>query len=158
MKKVSFFQNIFFIFIRLISVNETCNFPSSDDKSKKNVFIWIFILLIILYIFGLYQNDSFMYCLMHTITTSWFFARFCNGFHIWCEFDIITVYFINWQWMSLITKWEKEYFPLFSLNIYRGWLCIKTAFEAFFLYDAIFRYFPLWMNFGYIWISSVEDM
>jgi hypothetical protein len=60
--------------------------------------------------------------------------------------------------MSLVTKWEKEHFPLFSLNIYRGWLCITTAFEAFLFYDAIFRYFPLWVSFGRMWISSVEDM
>ncbi len=99
-----------------------------------------------------------MYCLIHTITASWFLARFCNGFHIWCEFDIFTVYFFIWQFMSLVTKWEKEHFPLFSLNIYRGWLCITTAFEAFLFYDAIFRYFPLWVSFGRMWISSVEDM
>jgi hypothetical protein len=99
-----------------------------------------------------------MFRLLHIIAGSWFFARFCNGFHIWCELDIFTVYFIIWQFMSLVTKWEKEYFPICSLNIYRGWLCTATAFESFLYYDAIFRYFPSWISFGYIWISSFEDM
>lgn len=140
-------------------MNETCKNFVIDNRSNANLFLLIsFLSITTLYVFGLYKSEYFMARLLYTINCGWFFARLFNSFHIWCELDIFTVYFIIWQFMSLMIKWQIERFPLFSLNFYRGCLCIVTAFEGFLAYDAIFRYLPLYVNFGCMWILSIEDM
>lgn len=108
--------------------------------------------------FDLHRDDCFTDCLLETTTGSWYLIRFCIGFNIWCKLDIFTVYFLIWQFMSLMNNWDKQYLPVFSINLYRGWLCLTTALIAFLYYDAIFRYLPSWMCFVYLWITSVRDM
>ena len=99
-----------------------------------------------------------MFCLIHTIVGAWYFARFCIKWNIWCGFDTLTVYLIVYQIISVITKWETQCLPYFSLAVFRGWMCLSTAFQAFLLYDAIGQYLPLWVNFTFLWMSSIEDM
>ena len=107
-------------------------------------------LVTLLYASNLYQNYSFMFRLIHTSVRVWYFARFCIKWNIWCGFDMFAVYLVVYQIMSVITKWETQRLLHFSLTIFRGWLCLSTAFQAFLLYDAIGQYLPLWVAFAFL--------
>jgi hypothetical protein len=103
-------------------------------------------------------NSYYIRTVIYTIISGWFIARFCDGYDISCQIDSLTVHFLIWQIIFIITKWESDALPLFSVNIYRGWLIIMVAAISFLNYDIMLRYLPIQMNFVNMWIYSLVDM
>jgi hypothetical protein len=95
---------------------------------------------------------------VYTIFISWLTGRFWDGLNLWYKIDVFTVYFVIWQILFVIHKWERKQVPVLSRNFYRGWLCLLMACQAIVFYDAIFSYLPFLHMFNYFWIHSIDDM
>jgi hypothetical protein len=83
---------------------------------------------------------------------------FCDDLHLEYKVDLFTVYIFIWQFMFITAKWEFQQYPIFSISLYRGWLCWLMACEAFVAHDAIFCYLPSRFSFLFFWLFSVKDM
>ncbi|CAF1539329.1 unnamed protein product, partial [Rotaria sp. Silwood1] len=55
-----------------------------------------------------------------TVMCGWFIARSLDGVDLWYEVNLINVYYLIWQVMLVITKWELKQLPIFSPDINRG--------------------------------------
>lgn len=97
--------------------------------------------------FGLQKKSIYIRSLIATIICGWLIGRLWDGVDLWYEVDMITIYFLIWQVMVVIAKWEFEQLPILSHNVYRGWLCTWLAFGAFVVHDAIFRYLSMQARF-----------
>lgn len=95
---------------------------------------------------------------IYTIIVALLLSRLCDGFHLSCEMDLFTGYFLIWQIMSVMNEWESERLPLSSLLFYRGLICVVMGFMTYAVYDFLFRYFPMKYNFLGVWVLSLVDM
>jgi hypothetical protein len=107
---------------------------------------------------GLQKISFYVRPVIATIIIGWLLARFCNALHLWCQIDMFIVYFLIWQFMCVIAKWELEKVPLFSCTVHKVWLCMSMAFGAFIAHDAVFRYLSPKIKFFFFWMLAVEDM
>jgi len=113
------------------------------------------ILVVILRITLLLRFDRVKYTrytdpVLHTIICVWWMGRFCDNLYLWYPADVFTVYLFIWQLMFIVVQWEYKKLPLLSVTIYRGWLCLKLASDAFLFHDTIFRYAPLLFKFVFL--------
>ena len=91
---------------------------------------------------------------------AWLLARFCDAAHLWCQMDVVTVYFLIGQWTLLRLQWQFRRLPVISTttHMYRGYLCLAMAAEAFIVHDIIFRYLPGCLSLAYFWIHAALDL
>ena len=91
---------------------------------------------------------------------AWLLARFCDAAHLWCQMDVVTIYFLIGQWTLLRLQWQFRRLPVISTttHMYRGYLCLAMAAEAFIVHDIIFRYLPGCLSLAYFWIHAALDL
>ncbi|CAF4432706.1 unnamed protein product, partial [Rotaria magnacalcarata] len=94
----------------------------------------------------------------YTMIGAWLFGRFCDDLPLWYPVDIFTIYFFIWQFMFITAKWEFQQYPIFSMTLYRGWLCLLMASDAFIIHDVLFSYLPSPFSFIFFWLLSVKDI
>ncbi|CAF1600675.1 unnamed protein product [Rotaria magnacalcarata] len=46
-----------------------------------------------------------------------------------------------------MAKWEFQQYPIFSMTLHRGWLCLLMASDAFIIHDVVLCYLPSPFNF-----------
>ncbi|CAF3580373.1 unnamed protein product [Rotaria sordida] len=89
---------------------------------------------------GLQKTSIYVRPLIATIIIGWLLARFFDAFYWRYQIDMLTIYFLIWQFMFVIVKWESEEVPIFSFGVHRVWLCMSVAFGAFITHNTVFRY------------------
>ncbi|CAF2997196.1 unnamed protein product, partial [Rotaria sp. Silwood2] len=95
--------------------------------------------------------------IIYTILFVWLWARYCNNKNCWYQLDILTVYFLVWQFIYLMCKWEfyELSWPLLILQQASG--CVSTSVTIFFSYDIAYRYIPFQFKIGFLWLFSLYD-
>lgn len=153
-------KTIFCLAHSIILVNKTCEyFFISEDKYNIPILLPTIVLhMSQLVCFGLEKKSIYVRPVISTIICGWFIARLFDGVDLWYKMDMISVYFLIWQLMFVITKWELKRLPIFSPTFIRGWLCVLMAFGAFTVYDTIFRYLSAQVSFIFLWCISFADM
>ncbi|CAF3046612.1 unnamed protein product [Rotaria sp. Silwood2] len=91
------------------------------------------------------------------IINAWLLARWCDSFHFWYSVDILTVYFLVWQFSYLMFQWCFHKLSWPCLIFYQSSICILTAIESFIFYDLVFRYFPS-ITLVMIWFACFDDI
>lgn len=107
---------------------------------------------------GLEKKSLYIRPLIAIIICGWLMGRLWDNVGLWYEVDMITIYFLIWQVIFIITKWELKQLPISSLGFYRGWSCTWWAFGAFIAHDTIFRYLSTQIRFIFFWMVAVADM
>ncbi len=137
----------------------TCDYIITTEDYCTSPLIPVGILQIILYHqFDLDKNTYHTHSVFYTIISAWIVGRFFDGRYLWYQVDIFTMYFLIWQIMLIISLWEYNELPLLSVTIYRGWLCLGIATNAFMFHDNLVRYLPFVFRFCLFWTSSIKDM
>lgn len=122
-------------------------------------FIWFCIILLIVILKRRYGNIAvehleFIFYLLQIV---WLIARLCNSLNLSCQMDIITIYFIVWQFQCVICKWIFHELPWFSFNIQQGLLCLCMSYFALQLNDICFRYLSIYFKIAFLWCYALED-
>ncbi len=159
-KKGMFRQKLSSIFQHLILVNRTCEyFFIREDKYNIPLLTPLTVMhMSQLICFGLQRKSIYIRPLIATIICGWLVGRLWDGVDLWYKVDIITIYFLIWQVIFVIAKWELKQLPMLSFTFYQGWLCVLMAFGAFTVYNAIFRYLSMQIIFVFFWMLSFADM
>jgi len=137
----------------------TCKYIITMEEYFTSPLIPVLILHAIL--FCRFDLDKDTHCnrsVFYTIISAWILGRYCDGLYLWYQVDIFTIYFFIWQIMFIISQWEFQELPLLSITIYRGWLCLGIATNAFMFHDNLVRYLPFVFRFCLFWTSSIKDM
>ncbi len=144
----------------IILVNETCEFFFiNEDKYNIPILIPITGLhMSQMIFFGLQNRSIYVRPIIATLLCGWFIARLFDSISFCYNMDTISVYFLIWQVMLVITKWELKQLPTFSPTFNRGCVCVLMAIGAFTAYDVIFRYLSTQLSFIFFWIISFADM
>jgi hypothetical protein len=95
--------------------------------------------------------------IIFTLITVWFVTRFCNALRFQCQIDVFTVFFLIWQLISSICKWQSHELLCFSFTLHQTTFCTFVAFVSYAYYDIIFRYLPVRYKFGILWFHAVKD-
>jgi hypothetical protein len=127
--------------------------------------------IIRLYIFGLgsfliilvvlwYREEVFNHVrhIIVALCTVELVGRYLDFLEVSDRIDVVNVYFLVWQLVSLVWKWMWHRFPSPILFIEQASLCIFISFVAFLGHNTIFRYFPREVVMVILWILSVADM
>lgn len=72
--------------------------------------------------------------------------------------DMLTVYFIVWQFIYLMCKWEVLELKWPLLILQQASCCISSSIVAFLFNDIIFVYFPFQLKIVFLWLYSLYDM
>ena len=106
------------------------------------------------------EKQAYFFGAIGSMFMGWLLARFCDAFHLWCQMDVVTVYFLIGQWALIRLQWQFKRLPVISTTtyIYRGYLCLAMAAEAFIMHDIIFRYLPRCFSLAFFWIHAVLDL
>ncbi len=93
-----------------------------------------------------------------TILVGWLINRYCDDNNACCQIDVLTVHFIVWQIIYLMSEWgdfRLEY-PFFFLS--QASSCIFTCVVAFLRNEFMFRYLPFQLKMIFLWSLSFYDM
>ena len=104
-----------------------------------------------------FQTVKYIALLSYLLVTVWFGARFCDGNALCPPVDVVTVYFLVWQYAYITWAWQLNELPLFSLRLHNGASCLLLALLAFSMHEFIFRYIPNWLRFGSIFLWAITD-
>jgi hypothetical protein len=107
----------------------------------------------------LFHSTQNIVVLLFLLTmTNWVLARYCSSINIWFEIDIFTIYLFLWQLVYSICNWVDQSLPYISFTLHQILSCLYMSFLSYMLYDIILQYFSAYINFGYLWITSIVDM
>jgi hypothetical protein len=87
----------------------------------------------------------------------WIIARLCNGLNLCCQLDVFTVYFIVWQFIYVIYKWNLFELPYFSFTLRQGLFCLSESIFAFVMHHIWLRYASVLLIFAFLWLSALAD-
>lgn len=87
----------------------------------------------------------------------WFVTRFCNALGFRCQIDVLTIFFLFWQFTFLIEKWYSLELSCFSFTLHQASLCIFVAFISYAFYDVVLRYLPVRYRLGLLWFFAIKD-
>jgi hypothetical protein len=114
-------------------------------------------LVTVMMIFYRSQTAKYIALLFYVLISVWYVARFCDGNASCPPVDVITIYFLVWQYVYLTWAWQLNELPLFSLKLHHGASCLILALLAFFMHEFMFRYIPAWLRFGLIFLWAITD-
>ena len=103
------------------------------------------------------QAAKYIAPLFYLLVTVWYMARFCDGNASCPPVDVITIYFLVWQYVYLTWAWQLHELPWFILKLHHGASCLLLALLAFFMHEFIFRYIPTWLRFVLIFLWAITD-
>ena len=92
-----------------------------------------------------------------TLVAVWYAARFINILYLSCSIDVLTIFFVFWQFICLFCKWHSFELAYFSLTLHQTSLCIFAAFIAYASYDIVLRYLPIQYRFIFLWFIAFQD-
>ncbi|UJR18129.1 hypothetical protein I4U23_005029 [Adineta vaga] len=72
--------------------------------------------------------------------------------------NIFTVYFLVWQFMYVMCKWECYELSWPLLIFQQASSCISSSLTVFFLYDILYRYVPFQLKIIFVWSLSLYDI
>jgi hypothetical protein len=122
------------------------------------------LLLIISCFFGvllLYYDLKLFDCMKSMILTifvGWLITRYCDSQNIYINIDVLTVYFIVWQFIYLMRKWERLELEWPFLILQQASCCISMSITTFLRHDVIFVYLPFQFKIIFLWLFSLYDM
>ena len=117
----------------------------------------VFVLIIVMMAFYRSQTTKYIPLLFYLLVTVWFGARFGDGNASCPPVDVVTVYFLVWQYVYLTWAWQLNELPLFSLKLHHGASCLLLALLAFFMHELMFRYIPTWLRFVLVFLWAITD-
>ena len=141
-------------------VAEDCRSLFNDYDSRSITFLALFVAMETSLLWTDREKKEYFLGAVSSLCMGWFVARFCDAFHLWCQMDALTVYFLIGQWTLIRLRWQFKRLPVISTTtyIYRGYLCLAMAAEAFIMHDIIFRYLPRCFSLAFFWIHAVLDL
>ena len=106
------------------------------------------------------EKQAYFLGAVSTLCTGWILARLGDALHLWCQMDVVTVYFLIGQWTLIRLHWQFKRLPMISTTtvMYRGYLCLAMASQAFIMYDMVFRYLPGCLSLAFFWTHAVLDL
>jgi len=123
----------------------------------ERILILSVIIIVLLLCYGM-QAFNYIRMILYTICIVWLLTRYCDNKSCWAQFDILTIYFIVWQFMYLMCKWEFVELSWPLLILQQAACCLSTSITAFFSYDILLRYVPFQFNIAYLWLFALYDM
>jgi hypothetical protein len=139
---------------------ESCGCLLGFDNYGETCFTSALTVIAVVSILRFDESKSMYYLApaLNTVINAWCLARFCDAFDVVYPVDVFTVYFLLWQCMFIKIKWDYDELPLFSINLYRVFICWLVASSTVFAHDLIFRYLPHCFTLAFVWKESVSDM
>ena len=119
------------------------------------IIIFLFVVLVLCYGVQLFGRIKPM---VLTILVVWLIMRYFDNHNIYYKMDMLTLYFIVWQFIYLMCKWEVLELKWPSLILQQGSCCISTSIVAFLFNDMIFVYFPFQIKIGFLWFFTLCDV
>jgi hypothetical protein len=111
-------QNLSSILQHAILVNGMCRyFFMCEDK----YYIPILTPLVVMHMsqvlcFGLQRKSIYICPVIATIICGWLVGRLWDGIDLWYKVDTIAIYFLIWQVIFIIIKWELKQLPMLSFT------------------------------------------
>jgi hypothetical protein len=93
-----------------------------------------------------------------TIIVGYGVTRYCNSQKLYYKIDVITVYFLVWQFLYLIYQWIKLQLEWPFFIFHQASCCIFTCIVPLIFNEMVLRYFPFSINITLLWIVSLYDM
>ncbi len=93
-----------------------------------------------------------------TILVSWLITRYFDNKNIYYKMDVLSIYFIVWQFIYLLSKWEDLELKCPLLIIQQASCCASSSIMAYLFHDIIFVYFPFEFKIIWLWLYSLYDM
>ena len=137
---------------------ENCDAIVTDaDRARRNrptgIIFWVTVVMV----YYRSQTAKYIALLFYLLVTVSYAARFCDGNASCPPVDVVTVYFLVWQYVSLTWAWQLNELPLFSLRLHNVASCLLLALFTFSSHEVIFRYFPTWLRFLLIFLWAITD-
>ncbi|UJR07114.1 hypothetical protein I4U23_011402 [Adineta vaga] len=131
----------------------------NEDKYNIPILLPIFVVhMSQLACFGLQNKNRYIRPIIATLICGWLIARLLDGVDCCYKIDVVSVYFLIWQVMFVITKWELKQIAVCSPAFNRGSTIVILALGAFTAYDTICRYLSTQVSFIFFWMVSFADM
>jgi len=128
------------------------------DIEKLNLLLIIscfFAVLLLCYDLQLFDR---MKPMILTILVGWLITRYYDSQNIYYNIDMLTVYFIVWQFIYLMCKWEDLELKWPFLILQQASCCISISITTFLWHEIIFRYLPFQFKIIFLWLYSLYDM
>ena len=103
------------------------------------------------------QTGKYIALLFYLLVTIWYATRFSDGASSCPPLDVVTIYFLVWQYVYLTCAWQLHELPWFSLKLHHGASSLILAMLAFSLHEFAFRYVPNWLWFVLIFLWAITD-
>jgi len=104
------------------------------------------------------QVFNLMKLITLTILMVWLFACYCNNYNVCYQIDVLTVYFIVWQFIYLMCKWEDLELESPFLILHQASCCVSTSITTYLIHDVILLHFPFQWKIIFLWLYSLFDM
>jgi hypothetical protein len=130
------------------------------DEEVVRVFLTLTVISLIMALTLFYSDRILDHC-HHVMAIMWcveLLGRYLNFLEISDQIDLVTVYFVVWQLISVVWTWMCRLLPSAILLIEQVATCIFLSATAFALHHCVFRYVPKEVSLASFWILSVADM
>ncbi len=121
------------------------------------VSLTVFLFLALLLCFGV-QMFVRLKPIILTILVSWLITRYFDNKNIYNKMDVLSIYFIVWQFIYPLSQWEDLELKCPLLIIQQATCCASPSIMAFLFHDIAFVYFPFQFKIIWLWLYSLYDM
>jgi hypothetical protein len=154
------YTDIFFSNNIIISIGfELCSYllvgPDIEKLTLLLIISCFFAVLLLCYDLQLFDR---MKSMILTILVGWLITRYYDSQNIYYNRDMLTVYFIVWQFIYLMCKWEDLELEWPFLILQQASCCISISITTFLWHEIIFRYLPFQFKIIFLWLYSLYDM
>jgi hypothetical protein len=129
----------------------------ADLTKVRLLLIIIYLFLALRLCFGVQLFDRLKPIIL-TILVSWLITRYFDNKNIYYKMEVLSIYFIVWQFIYLLSKWEDLELKCPLLIIQQASCCASSSIMAFLFHDIMFVYFPFQFKIIYLWLYSLYDM
>jgi hypothetical protein len=129
----------------------------SNSATSELLFLIVSFCLVLRLCFGEQLFDRLKPIIL-TIFVSWLITRYFDNKNIYYKMDVLSIYFIVWQFIYPLSKWEDLELKYPLLIIRQASCCASSSIMAFLFHDIMFVYFPFQFKIICLWLYSLYDM